>query len=329
MPFARKISEILGLPDDLSTLLEFLLSPDEIRLIMTVEDHIRSGESSGTSEISVFESQQETISTLLKKGLFRKTNGKYAIIEGIEGLWALLLDAMEKKEYPPSKEMELAANYLREYYSNAIKTNPEHYQLFPVEEAFLPKYRSARNLDNLLEILEKARTIVQKPCRCREVFQNCLRPTNTCLVLNDPMKQDIEQGKATLISLDRTKEILRSNLKNGNILILHRKDQDDLEARMELHSCCSCCSVLLGAVMDSSIAQTIHIPKLVAKVSGSKCNGCATCKEVCMFAARRLVGGVCHVEESLCVGCGLCVPWCTERAVRMISRSADEQLMIE
>ncbi|MFW9914798.1 MAG: hypothetical protein ACFFGZ_04220 [Candidatus Thorarchaeota archaeon] len=323
MPFERKIPEILGLPDDLSILLEFLLSPDEIRLIKTLDDYLRSGGGSETSGISIFESQPETTIALLKKGLLRKNDSRYDILEGVESLWTLLMDAVQKKEYLPSKEMELATSYLREYYSNAIKNNPELYQLFPVEEAFLSKYHSTRNLDNLLEILENARTIVQKPCRCREVFQNCLRPTDTCLVLNDPMEQDIEQGKAKKITFERTKEILRSNLKNGNIIILHRQDKNDLGGRMELHSCCSCCSVLLGAIMDSAIAQTIHTPKMVARVDASKCNGCATCKEVCMFAARRLVGGICRVEESLCVGCGLCVPWCTEQAVRMISRSPD------
>jgi ferredoxin len=322
MPFERKISDILGLPNNLANLLDLLLSPGEIRLIMAIDDQDRSGDPSGISEVSVFESQPDLIGTLLRKGLLRDTNNKYRINAGIEGLWALLLDAVQKKEYLPSKEMGLATNYLREYYSNAIKSNPRQYQLFPVEEAFSPKYCSAENLDNLVEVLENAQTIVQKPCRCREVFQNCLRRTNTCLVLNDPMKQNIEQGKATLITLDRAKEILRSNLRNGNIVILHRQDKADLGARMEIHSCCSCCSVLLGAIMDSTVAQLIQTPKLVAKVNASKCNGCATCKEVCMFGARRLVGGVCHVEESLCVGCGLCVPWCTEQAVRMISRSA-------
>lgn len=312
----------LGLPEELSLLIEFLLRPDEIKAIFSLSDQLLTDKDNQALEISELVESTNILDSLLGKGLTHKANGVIKFKRGIDCLWALLLNAVEDDTYIPSIELNLATTFLRSYYSNAVKEHPDQYRIFPLLEAFLPRYQSVENQDNVLTILENARSIVQRPCRCREILQSCLRPTDTCLVLNDPMDDEIEYGLAKPIGLERAKSILRSNFRNGNVLVLHQEDPDDPNARMELHSCCSCCSVLLGTIKDLTISNTIHIPKFVAEVDPSKCNGCATCKEVCMFGARRLVGGVCQVNLSLCVGCGLCVPWCTEQAVRMVHREA-------
>ncbi|MFQ5978592.1 MAG: hypothetical protein ACE5OZ_10740 [Candidatus Heimdallarchaeota archaeon] len=311
------VARILGLPDEISPLIEFFLSTDEIKAILSLSDQLLIDKDDKAPEVPSLVESTTIQDRLSRKGLIHKANGVIKIKTGIDCLWALLLNAVEDDTYIPSNELNLANGFLRSYYSNAVKEHLDQYRIFPLLEAFLPRYQSAENQDNVLAILENAKTIVQRPCRCREILQNCLRPTDTCLVLNDPMAYDIARGQAKLIDLERAEAILHGSFRNGNVLILHQEDPEDHHARMELHSCCSCCSVLLGAIKDLTTSETIHMPKLVAEVDPSKCNGCATCKEVCMFGARRLVGGVCHVDLSHCVGCGLCIPWCTERAVRM------------
>ncbi|MFX0116210.1 MAG: hypothetical protein ACFFB3_16795, partial [Candidatus Hodarchaeota archaeon] len=274
MSSGRKISEILGLPKKISPLIEFLLSSDEIDAIFALYNHSESDDEIKDATGSALEEHIANFDILLQKGLIHKTNGEIELITGIDSLWALLLSAGET--HIPSAEFDSATGFLRSFYSKTIKEHPHQYWLFPLREAFLPKYGSAENQDNILKILENAKSIIQRSCRCRETFQNCLRPTDTCLVINDPKADNGERQRVKPIDLKRAKEILRSSLRNGNVLILYREDLDDPNARMELHSCCSCCSVLLGAIKDSAIGQIIHVPNLLAEVNPSKCNGCAT-----------------------------------------------------
>ncbi|MFX0116345.1 MAG: hypothetical protein ACFFB3_17475 [Candidatus Hodarchaeota archaeon] len=322
MPCENEISKVFGLPKEVSLLFKLFLSDSEISALLALSNLNREREDQKNADFSFLEEFTDDFNLLLGKDLVYMVGETIILKKGIESLWALLLNAVGKNTYILSSEFNSVKKFIRNYYLEAVKEDPDQYRIFPLREAFLPKYRSSENQDNILELLENAETIVQRPCRCREVFQNCLRPTNTCLVLNDPMSKEIEHGKAKFITMGRAREILRSSLRNGNVLVLHNETPEDPKARMELHSCCSCCSVLLGAIKDSAIGQAIQLPKLFAEVDPSKCNGCATCKEVCMFGARRLVGGVCYVDYSLCVGCGLCVPWCTEQAVRMVHKEA-------
>ncbi len=307
-------SGILELPNEIEPFLSMVLVSDEHDFLKRIK----------TANITTQTFSDELTKKLIQKGVIKKINGNYEIITGIESLWTLLQYATHKNIYIPTTLFRTITEYLQNFYLQLVKKHPEKFYIFTPKRAFLPKYKSHSFTNHLFETIDNASIIVQRSCRCRETFNNCVRPLDTCLVLNDLMEDDIEEERAKRITREKALTNIETSWKNGNVLILYAETLNDPKSRMELHSCCSCCSVFLNAILDPNIGQKIQIPQIVAEVDNAKCMGCGTCKEVCMFGARRLIAGVCNVDTSLCVGCALCVPWCTERAVRMVTREKEK-----
>jgi UDP-glucose 4-epimerase len=51
------------------------------------------------------------------------------------------------------------------------------------------------------------------------------------------------------------------------------------------------------------------------KVDESKCDGCGTCLEVCVFKGREVLENKAHVDPDYCLVCGRCVDVCPNGAI--------------
>jgi NAD-dependent dihydropyrimidine dehydrogenase PreA subunit len=84
-------------------------------------------------------------------------------------------------------------------------------------------------------------------------------------------------------------------------------------------NCCGCSCLPIWAYRTYKDAGYHFIPSVYrSTVDLDKCEGCATCVEVCAFDERMLNGGKAQVFD--CQGCGLCVKFCPNQANSMLPR---------
>ena len=145
----RKVVEILGLPVEISPLVHRLLNDEEIGKLVIFAKHPQSKKDPTTQGSSSVARSSDGDDSLLRKGLIRRVHGTIELALGVESLWALLLNAVEEDIFIPSNEWNIATEYLRNYYLNAVKEYPETYQIFPLREAFLPKYKGTLHVFRL------------------------------------------------------------------------------------------------------------------------------------------------------------------------------------
>ena len=65
--------------------------------------------------------------------------------------------------------------------------------------------------------------------------------------------------------------------------------------------------------------QSLFMPRHVAYINGSECNGCDKCKRHCHVDA--IDGGmksIHYINQEYCIGCGECVKACPEQCIEMI-----------
>jgi heterodisulfide reductase subunit A-like polyferredoxin len=58
-----------------------------------------------------------------------------------------------------------------------------------------------------------------------------------------------------------------------------------------------------------------RIEGLEIKIDHTKCVGCGTCLEICVFKGREILEEKATIDPELCLGCGRCVEVCPEGAI--------------
>lgn len=169
----------------------------------------------------------------------------------------------------------------------------------------------------VLEILRNSRSFALADCLCRTTHQRCGNPLEVCFYTNDVADKKVEKGKARLISLQESAEVLQLANRHGLIHLSIYNPEQHLYA---LCSCCECCC------HDIEFMKTLGRPDLlahadyVALVDTDTCVQCGNCTERCVFDAQRKASGVVVFHQDKCYGCGLCVSTCASDAIRMVLR---------
>ena len=175
------------------------------------------------------------------------------------------------------------------------------------------------------EMLHAARHIVVQPCDCRRLGQNCDRPVETCIWLDDGALEAVDRGFGRRLTEEEAVELLRWADRKG---LMHTGDSE-WQTR-GLHAICNCCACdcypfraaqELGSkgVWPRSLHLAVRDPE--------RCNLCGACVKRCHFDAFYHDGSTMVVEgkevqavlfePERCWGCGLCANTCPSGAIAM------------
>jgi len=176
-------------------------------------------------------------------------------------------------------------------------------------------------LEFISEMPEEHRIAVG-PCRCRLATHACDHPLETDIVImtGTQIWLDLFPKDYRVISKEEAQEIVREcyELRLVPMLDRHMYYQGSTNYFV-ICNCCKCACLPIWAYRTYKGAGYHFIPSVHRSVVDlEKCQGCATCVEVCAFEERRLNGGKAQVLD--CQGCGLCVEFCPNQANSMVKR---------
>ncbi|MBC8448743.1 MAG: 4Fe-4S binding protein [Chloroflexi bacterium] len=186
-------------------------------------------------------------------------------------------------------------------------------------------------LDEVEEMIEAASHIVVQPCDCRRLGQNCDRPVNTCIWLDEGALEALDRGYGNPLSKEEAKELVRWADRKG---LMHTADSE-WQTR-GLHAICNCCACdcyPFRAAMELGSKGVWPQSRYIAVHDPERCTLCGACVQRCHFAAfyhgDPVAGRDGEARRSIlfdpdrCWGCGLCANTCPTVAIEMLACAQD------
>ena len=90
-------------------------------------------------------------------------------------------------------------------------------------------------LSEVEEMIDAATHIVVQPCDCRRLGQNCSRPVETCIWLDERALEALDRGQGRRLTAEQARQLLRRADKKG---LMHTADGD--WRANGLHEICNC-----------------------------------------------------------------------------------------
>ena len=180
-------------------------------------------------------------------------------------------------------------------------------------------------LHEVEEMIEAAEEIVVQPCDCRKLGENCNRPVETCIWLDEGARQALDRGHGRRLSKEEAIQLLRHADKKG---LMHTADSAWRERG--LHAICNCCACDCYPFQAAQELGTKGVwPKshYIAQFHAELCNQCGACVKRCHFEALYHDGSIFEIngknkkgvafDPGKCWGCGLCANTCPQDAIEM------------
>lgn len=180
-------------------------------------------------------------------------------------------------------------------------------------------------LHEVEEMIDAAKHIVVQPCDCRRLGQNCDRPVETCIWLDDGALEALERGYGRRLSREEAKDLVRWADKKD---LMHTADSE--WRTRGLHAICNCCACdcyPFRAAQELGSKGAWPRSRYVAVYDRERCNLCGACVKRCHFEAFYHDGSTVEVggkvrenilfEPERCWGCGLCANTCPSDAIVM------------
>lgn len=180
-------------------------------------------------------------------------------------------------------------------------------------------------LSEVEEMIDAAKHIIVQPCDCRRLGQNCDRPVETCIWLDDSALEALDRGHGRRLTTEAAKELVRRADRQG---LMHTADGQWRERG--LHAICNCCACdcyPFRAARELGTKGLWPQSRYLAVYDEEVCNHCGACVRRCHFEAFYHDGPAVSVDgrpkESVrfdpdrCWGCGLCANTCPTGAITM------------
>jgi NAD-dependent dihydropyrimidine dehydrogenase PreA subunit len=182
-------------------------------------------------------------------------------------------------------------------------------------------------LHEVEEMIEAASEIVVQPCDCRKLGENCNRPVETCIWLDDGARQALDRGHGRRLTKEEAIQLLRHADKKG---LMHTADSEWRERG--LHAICNCCACdcyPFRAAQELGSKGVWPKSYYIVQHDRDLCNQCGACVKRCHFEVFYHDGSTVEIDGKIkknvavslekCWGCGLCANTCPEGAIEMIS----------
>jgi ferredoxin len=180
-------------------------------------------------------------------------------------------------------------------------------------------------LSEVEEMIDAATHIIVQPCDCRRLGQNCDRPVETCIWLDDAALEALDRGYGRLLTQEQARDLVRRADKAG---LMHTADS--AWRTRGLHAICNCCACdcyPLRAAQELGSKGLWPRSRYIAVYDAERCNLCGACVKRCHFEAFYHEGSVVEAggkakkkilfEPERCWGCGLCANTCPSDAILM------------
>jgi len=209
-------------------------------------------------------------------------------------------------------------DWTREYLETESRPNYKTIETVPVNVEIEADHL-VLSLENVKQILGKARTISVMDCACRVKFGHCDAPVNVCLDMDETAERNIRNGVAREITLDEALDVLEKTHDAGLVhLALGQGEFYKPGVINSVCSCCSCCCSILSGILRFGLAPHILTSQAISVTDTSDCTECGVCAERCQFGAREMVNGSLAFNPDLCFGCSLCVSTCPTNALALV-----------
>lgn len=175
------------------------------------------------------------------------------------------------------------------------------------------------------EMLDAATHIVVQPCDCRRLGQNCDRPVETCIWLDEVALEALDRGYGRRLSKEEAKELVGWTDRKG---LMHTGDSE-WQTR-GLHAICNCCACdcyPFRAAQELGSKGVWPRSRYVAAYDRERCTLCGACVNRCHFGAFWHDGTTVELDgkdrpnvqfdPQACWGCGLCANTCPAEAIVM------------
>ncbi len=181
-------------------------------------------------------------------------------------------------------------------------------------------------LHEVEEMIDSATDIIVQPCDCRRLGQNCSRPVETCVWLDEGARAALDRGFGRRLTKEEAKALVRRADQKG---LMHTADSE--WRTRGLHAICNCCAddcYPFRAALELGSKGVWPRSRYIASYNRDLCRLCGACVKRCHFQAfyhtdeKIEVNGKLRLDVRFdpdkCWGCGLCANTCTEKAIIMI-----------
>ena len=303
--------------------------PEILAMLLTEDEAVLLEKLPGTAEevASATGRERGSVSDMLVRlyetGLIRRERREgvawYELDRDI--LDSMLQDRRARSRLKNPEDLDRLLDLFRELFEKELQHDskwskaiiPEA-RVIPVERTITMKWGEVAPQERLSAILDSAKVIARAECTCRVMERNCDNPTDVCIILNDFAENFIERGAAVRITKEEALAILQRCEELG---LVHQLNNTDSEGYEFICNCCSCCCMILKAMMTLGKKNICYQSRYLAHIDSDKCEVCGTCVGRCQFDAVAIDGDTAIIDEEKCFGCGLCASGCPNDAVSL------------
>ncbi len=165
-------------------------------------------------------------------------------------------------------------------------------------------------MEDVRDIINKARNLAVTPCTCRTVDGKCGKPVEVCIQVNRAADYALQRGTGRSLTKEEAIVLLLLAEKEGLVHIVDNHQTVD-------HIICNCCGDCCINWRLPNFHKLVASSRFRARVMKEECIGCQVCLERCYFGAIQMEGDEprARIEEEKCMGCGLCTITCPTEAV--------------
>lgn len=183
-------------------------------------------------------------------------------------------------------------------------------RVIPVNESVAPQSQVLA-YDDVVKIVENARTLSVTKCSCRVISGDCAKPLEVCMQVDRAAEYNIERGTGRALSKSEAIEVLKKCREEG---LIHTVDNRQTVGHVICNCCKDCC--LNWPVMKGP-KNWVAPSRFLAVVDAELCSGCESCIERCFFDALTMAEEHAAVGPEKCLGCGVCTVVCPTEAIKL------------
>jgi NAD-dependent dihydropyrimidine dehydrogenase PreA subunit len=312
--------------------LHLMVAEEEMRLIVALgKDAIPSWEVAGRLGVDTAQAEALLAQAYGRCLVDRREEERVTYQAGtFEGFLDYFAKFGAWDEVPPGTRRTLDHRFLAEFVSRQRPRVEAMAQGREMDEA--PPNDTVLLLGEVEEMICAASHIVVQPCDCRRLGQNCERPVETCIWLDELALESLRRGHGRRLSREEAVELVRWADRRG---LMHTADGE--WQRRGLHAICNCCACdcyPFRAAQELGSKGTWPRSRYVAVHDGEACNLCGSCVRRCHFEAFYHDGSTIEIDGKVranvlydperCWGCGLCANTCPTEAIVMERLSGEE-----